>query len=68
MSSSKKNSPVKDFAAGVYLNEAQNPHTLTHCILYAVYLFTRGGGRGQSSTREKVRGATVHIAGPKIPR
>jgi len=64
-----KNLPVKrDFAAGVYPSEAQNPippplHTIM-CIHYTVNLFTqiRGGGR-ERSNREKVRGATVHKTG-----
>ncbi len=44
----------KGFAAGVYLFEA-----------YLVYLFT---GKGEESlTREKGRGATVHISESKIP-
>jgi hypothetical protein len=34
---------------------------------YTVYLFTHGEGGGESWTREKVRGATVHKAGSKIP-
>ncbi len=41
MSSSKKIDLERDFAAGVYLPEAQNPVTpspLTHCS----YLFTQG--------------------------
>ncbi len=36
--------------------------------VYTVYLFTKGRvGGGESSTREKVRVATVHKAGSKIP-
>ncbi len=36
-----------------------------HCIpVYSVYLFTHGRG-GESLTREKVRGATVHKAAEK---
>ncbi len=54
-----------DLAAGIYLFEAQNqiPPPLTHCI--RVYLFTQGRGGGESWTREKVKGATVHKAGSK---
>ncbi len=56
-------------------SEAQNPvppPPLTHCIRmygYAPYTYSlrEGGGRGESWTREKVRGATVHKAGSKIP-
>jgi hypothetical protein len=49
-----KKLPLKDFAAVVYLSEAQNPVTPppTHCI--RVYSIShREGGRGE--TREKVR-------------
>ncbi len=48
-----------DFAAGVYLSEAQD-HTV-----YSIHIYTeKGGGDGESGTREKVRGATVES---KIP-
>jgi hypothetical protein len=44
--SSKKIGLLKDFAAGVYLSEAQNPippPPLTHCIcVYSILLFTQG--------------------------
>jgi hypothetical protein len=47
----------------VYLSEAQNPINV-----YTLYTYShREGGRGgESLTREKVRGATVHKAGSKI--
>jgi hypothetical protein len=38
--------------------------TLNTVYVYAVFLFTWKGGE---LTREKVRGATVHEAGSKIP-
>jgi hypothetical protein len=62
MSSSKKNDPYRDFAAGVYLSEAQNPippPSLTHCmrVPYIVYLFTHGKGvGGKLYQREGERG------------
>ncbi len=59
----------KDFAAGVYLSEAQNsipPPPLHIVYANALYLFTQEG-RGGELNREKVRGATVHTAGSKIP-
>jgi hypothetical protein len=67
MSSSKKIDLERDFAASIYLSEAQNPiPPLTHCIrLYSVLIHTGKGGGG--SAREKVRGETVHKAGSKIP-
>ncbi len=47
------------------------PPPLTHRIrVCPVYLLTQGGrakGRGEELTREKVRVATVHKAGSKIP-
>jgi hypothetical protein len=58
MSSSIKIELWRDIAAGVYLSEAQKTcpsplYTLYKCIQY-VYLFIEG--RGESWTREKVRG------------
>jgi hypothetical protein len=35
--------------------------------VYTVYSFTQGKGEGEELTREKVREATVHKAGSKIP-
>jgi hypothetical protein len=61
MSSSKKNDLKRDFAAGVYLSESQDPipPPLTHCIRVYRILIHRwmGGGRGESLTKEKVIGA-----------
>jgi hypothetical protein len=46
------------------------PPPITHCkrVYITVYLILQGrGGRRESWTREKWRGATVHKAGSKIP-
>ncbi len=62
MSSSKKRWPVRDFAAGVYLSEAQNLlppplYTLYTCTYSIVYLFTQGRGEGgELNKREGLRG------------
>ncbi len=73
MSSSNTNDQKRDFAAGVYLSEAKSPESPlnTHCI--RVYSFTvllihtrKGGGGGESWTRDKSIGETVHKAGSKI--
>ncbi len=72
MPSTKKIDLQGDFAAGVYLSEAQNPilHALHTVYVYTVYLFNirtgKGGGAGEIWTREKGRGATVHKAGQKF--
>ncbi len=42
------------------------PHPLTHCMRTCTYSH-REGREGVRKTREKVRGATVHKAGSKIP-
>jgi hypothetical protein len=73
MSSSTKIDLYRDFAAVVYLFEAQNP-ILPPYTLYTRLKYTyshrewRRGGGG-SLTREKVRGATLKVqkAGSKIP-
>ncbi len=59
----------RDFAAGVYLSEAQNSYSPLHTVnMYTVFLFTQGGGEGgESWTREKVSGETVKKSGSKIP-
>ncbi len=41
------------------------PHTTPSCAL-CIFIYTGKGRRGESWTREKVRGATVHEAGSKI--
>jgi hypothetical protein len=52
--------------------EAQNPiqrpppYTL-YIYVYTVYTYSHREGVGEELTREKVRGATVHKAGSKIP-
>jgi hypothetical protein len=53
------------------LSEAQKPvflplHTVYEYSIQYNYSHREGGGGG-SRTREKVRGATVHKAGSKIP-
>ena len=70
--SSSKNIDFADFAAGVYLSEVQNhiPYPITHCIRVYTIQYTyshRERGKGGEITREKVRGATLHKAGLKIP-
>ncbi len=49
MSSSKKIDLLRDFAAGVYLSEAQTPYIppLHTVFVYKVYLFTKGKGGGR---------------------
>ncbi len=73
---SKMSSSKRDFlAAGVNLSEAPSPHLTPYPPppLHTVYVYTcilihtGKGGRGGELTREKVRGATVHKAGSKIP-
>jgi hypothetical protein len=72
MSSSKKMDLHRDFAVGAYLSVAQNPlplPSLHNVYVYTVYLFTQGRwvGGNKSWTRGKVRWATFHKAGSKIP-
>ena len=43
------------------------PYALYLCVQYTYSIHTGKGGGGESLTREKVRGATVHNAGSKIP-
>ncbi len=68
---------LKNWVCGRYLSvwgplPSYDPITPLHTVyVFTVYLFTqrRGWGPrgGESWTREKVSGATVHKAGPKIP-
>jgi hypothetical protein len=70
MLSSKNIELERKYGAGVSLSEAQKPIPpfTVHCIrVYSVLIHTGKGVGGESSTREKVRGATVHKAGSKIP-
>jgi hypothetical protein len=73
MSSSEKIDLSMEFAAGVYLSEAQNPKPSSplHIVYYTVYLCTQGRGGGELNQREKKRGATGentdHKAWLKIP-
>ncbi len=49
MSTSKIIDLYRDFAAGIYLSEAQNPippPPLQTVYVYTVYLFTQGRGEG----------------------
>jgi hypothetical protein len=71
MSSSKKYVHIcRDFAAGVYLFEAQNPvhpppfHTVD---VYTVYLFNREGGKG-GELNQKEGESTDYKAGLKITK
>jgi hypothetical protein len=76
MSSSTKIDLLRDFA--VVFNQSEFPSPpmtpylpLTHCIrvYFIVYTYSHreGGREGGELTIEKVRGATVHKAGSKIP-
>jgi hypothetical protein len=42
----KKSTLQRDFAADVYLSEAQNPISPPPLYVYSVYLFTKGRGGG----------------------
>ncbi len=73
MSSAKKIDLLRDFAAGVYLSEAQkpiphNPPPLHTVYVYTIYLFTqwRGGG-GKPERKGEGQQFTVHKAGSKLP-
>jgi hypothetical protein len=62
MSSSKKIYLCRDFAAGVYLSETQNPipPSLTHCIrVYSVsvlYTYSHREGRGGVQPDRRLEG------------
>jgi hypothetical protein len=67
----QKNNPVKDFATGVLSVRGPEPPPppLLHTVPIRVYQYTYSHkeGGGESSTREKARGTTVHKAGSIIP-
>jgi hypothetical protein len=73
MSPSKKLDLYMDFAAGVYLPEAQNPvphPTSTHCTLvYSILIQTGKGRRGERGGIEPERRleGQQFTAGSKIP-
>ena len=56
----KKIDLCRDFAAGIYLSEAQNPiypPPLSHGIrVYSILIHTRNGGGEESWTRENLEG------------
>ncbi len=56
----------------ICLRPSPEPHTFSphkHCIrVYSILIHAGKRGRGESLTREKVRGATIHKAGLKIPK
>ncbi len=55
MSSSKNVDMKREFAAGVYLSEAQTPYAETHCIrVYSVLIHTGKGEKGEKWTREEI--------------
>jgi hypothetical protein len=56
-----------DFAAGVYLSEAQNPIALTHCIrVYSILFHTgKGGGVGKSEPERRLEGQQFTKLGRK---
>ncbi len=59
MSSYKKFTCKGDFAAGVYLSEAQNPipPSLTHCIrVYSIIIHTGKGRKGGGGVEPQRRG------------
>ncbi len=63
MSSSKKIDLKRDFAAGVYLSEAQDPVRPPHTQCIRVYSILIQQGKGEGG--EKGREATVHKAASK---
>jgi hypothetical protein len=71
MSSSKEIDLYREFTAGVYLPEAQNPipapPPLRTVYVFTVYLFTQRKGWAVEPERRGEGGATVHKAGSKIP-
>jgi hypothetical protein len=46
----------RDFAAGVYLSEAQTPYAPKHTVyVYKIYLFTQGkGGKGEEMNQMRL--------------
>ncbi len=68
MSSSKKLTRKGTMRKVLICLKPRRPYPPLHSVyVYTVYIFTQGKGGGESSTREKLRRATVHKAGSKIP-
>jgi hypothetical protein len=69
MSSSRKIDLLRNFAAGFIglRPRTPSPPPPTHCVRDSILIHTGNGGRVEPERREKVRGATVHKAGSKIP-
>jgi hypothetical protein len=65
MSSSKENDLLREFAAGVYLSEAQNPipPLLTHCI--RVCSFKKGRREGGELNKRRLEGQQFTKLGRK---
>ncbi len=66
MSSSKKIDLVRDFAAGVYLSEAQNPIPPAPCARIRVYSIPFHTGKGGVEPERRLEGQ--HYNSLQIPK